>query len=291
MPELPDLEVLKESLKSRILGRTIVSARALRPGIMKTTTPSLDELSGRMFTDVTRRGKHLILSLAPALEDRLHQERLHLVVHLMLAGRFVLCKSGTKITKATGLKITFSDGEDLRLIENGSIKLVRVHVVTNPLEVSEVSSAGVEPLSPQFTVQKLSEMARGRRCHAKKLLTDQHAIAGIGSAYADEILFAARISPVRYVNTLSDEEIERLHGSIVNVLREAIEEIQSRIGDSLFTDDIRDFLKVYRHTGEPCPICGTKIAEIRYANTRTYYCPVCQASGKKVPDRRSWLTK
>jgi len=290
MPELPELEVLKESLRSRILARKIVSARALRPGIMKTTAPPLDELSGMMFTDVTRRGKHLILSLEPEKEVRL-ETKLHLVVHLMLAGRFVLCKSGTKVTKATGLQITFSDGEDLRLIENGSIKLVRVHLVTDPLEVSGVASAGVEPLSPQFTVQKLSEMACGRRCHAKKLLTDQRAIAGIGSAYADEILFAARISPVCYVSTLSAEEIERLHESIVNVLSEAIEEIQGRIGDSLFTDDIRDFLKVYRHTGEPCPVCGTKIAEIRYANTRTYYCPACQAGGKNVPDRRSWLTK
>ncbi len=271
MPELPDLEILKEALQSRILARKIQSARALRPGIMKTTSPSLDELIGRAFIGVTRRGKYLIFSLGPAL---------HLVVHLMLAGRFVLCKSGTQITKATGLQITFPDGEDLRLIENGSIKLVKVHVVTDPLEVSGIPSAGVEPLSPEFTVQVLSKMAHGRRCHAKKLLTDQHAIAGIGSAYADEILFAARMSPVRYVNTLSGDELERLHDSTVNVLSEAIKEIRSRIGDSLFTDDIRDFLKVYRRTGEPCPVCGAKIAEIRYANTRTYYCPVCQAGGK-----------
>jgi len=282
MPELPDLEILKEALKSRILGREVVSARALRPGIKKTTTPLLDELSGRAFTDVSRRGKYLVISLRPTL---------HLVVHLMLAGRFVLCKSKTQITKATGLQITFSDGEDLRLIENGSIKLVKVHLVSDPLEVSGIASAGAEPLSSGFTLQALSEMAHGRRCHAKKLLTDQRMIAGIGSAYADEILFAARISPVRYVSTLLGDELERLHYSIVGVLSEAIDEIRSRIGNSLFTDDIRDFLKVYRRTGEPCPVCGTKIAEIRYANTRTYYCPVCQAGGKALPDRRSWLTR
>ncbi len=282
MPELPDLEILKEALESRILERPIVSARALRPGIMKTTTPPVDALSGRTFTGVSRRGKHLILSLAPEL---------HLVVHLMLAGRFVLCKSETKITKATGLQVTFSDGEDLRLIENGSIKLVKVHVVIDPLEVSGVASAGVEPLSSKFTVQLLKELGHGRRCHVKKLLTDQRAIAGIGSAYADEIMFAARISPVRYVSTLSDDEFDRLHDAIVNVLSEAVEEIRTQIGSSLFTDDIRDFLKIYRHTGEPCPICGTKIAEIRYANTRTYYCPVCQGSGKEIADRRSWMTR
>ena len=282
MPELPDLETLKVALEGRILGREIVSARALRPGILRTITPPLVALNGRAFSGVARRGKYLILTLEP---------KLHVVAHLMLGGRFVLCKGVTKITKATGLQVAFADGEDLRLIENGTIKLVKVYVVTDPLQVSGIASAGVEPLSPEFTVRALTEMSRGRRCHVKKLLTDQRAIAGIGSAYADEILFAARISPVRYVSTLSDEELERLHGAIVNVLSEAIEEIRSRIGISLFTDDIRDFLKVYRRTGEPCPVCGTKIAEIRYANTHTYYCPVCQSGGKEIADRRSWITR
>jgi len=282
MPELPDLEMLKEALEGRILGREIVSACALRPGILRTVTPPLDALNGKVFAGVARRGKYLILALEP---------KLHLVAHLMLAGRFVLCRNNTQITKATGLQATFSDGEDLRLIENGSIKLVKVYVVTDPSEVSGIASLGVEPLSSAFTVQALAEMARGRRCHVKKLLTDQRAIAGIGSAYADEILFAARMSPVRYVSTMSDEELERLHGAIVRVLSEAIEEIRRRIGDSLFTDDIRDFLKVYKRTGEPCPICGAKVAEIRYANTRTYYCPVCQQSNKAIPDRRAWLAR
>ena len=267
MPELPDLEILKEALAARILGRTIASTRAVRPRIVGAGSMPIDVLAGKEFSGVTRRGKYLILSVSPSL---------HLVVHLMLSGRFVLCRSETKITKATGLQITFSDGEDLRLIENGKIKLVVVHVVADPLDVEGVASAGVEPLSADFTAQMLKDLGRGRRCHVKKLLTDQHAIAGIGSAYADEIMFAAHMSPVRYVSTLSDDEFERLHDAIVSVLSAAIEEIRSRIGDSLFTDDIRDFLKVYKRTGEPCPVCGTKISEIRYANTRTYYCPVCQ---------------
>ncbi|MEA3238267.1 MAG: DNA-formamidopyrimidine glycosylase family protein [Candidatus Bipolaricaulota bacterium] len=282
MPELPDLETLKEALEGRILGREIVSARALRPGILKTTAPLLDAVNGRAFSVVARRGKYLILTLEP---------KLHIVAHLMLGGRFVLCKSKTKITKATGLQVTFADGEDLRLIENGTIKLVKVYIVTDPSKVSGIANAGVEPLSRAFTVQVLAEMARGRRCHVKKLLTDQRAIAGIGSAYADEILFAAGISPVRYVSTLSDDDLERLHEAIGHVLSKAMGEIRKRIGKSLFTDDIRDFLKVYRRTGEPCPVCGAKIAEIRYANTRTYYCPVCQQGGKEVPDRRAWLTR
>ena len=188
----------------------------------------------------------------------------------------------TKVTKATGLTITFADGKDLRMIENGSIKMAKVYVVSDPMEVKPLADAGVEPLLPEFTVESLSAMVTGRRRQAKKLLTDQKMIAGIGSAYADEILFAARISPVRYVNTLSEDEIVRLHAATRDVLQNAIDEIRNRIGDSLFTDEIRGFLKIYRHKGEPCPVCGDRICEIRYANRRTYYCPTCQASGNTV---------
>jgi len=282
MPELPDLETLKEVLEKRILDREIAATRALRPGILKTVDPPLDSLIGERFTGISRRGKHLILTLRPGL---------HLVVHLMLAGRFVLCRSDTRLTKASGLVVSFADGEDLRLIENGPTKLVRVYVVADPMDVEEIAQAGIEPLSPQFTVEALAEMVKGRRRQAKKLLTDQRMIAGIGSAYADEILFAARISPIRYVSTLSAEEIARLHGAIVSVLENAIREIRTRVGNSLFTDEVRDFLKVYKRTGEPCPVCGTPIQEIRYAQTRTYYCPNCQSGGKTLPDRRSWITR
>lgn len=282
MPELPDLETLREVLEQRIVDREIVAVRALRPGILKTVTPPLTSLIGEAFTGIARRGKHLILSL---------RSDLHLVVHLMLAGRFVLCKGNTKATKATGLAITFIDGEDLRLIENGPVKLVKAHVVADPITVKGIAEAGPEPLSCEFTVETLTELVTGRRRQAKKLLTDQRMIAGIGSAYADEILFAAKISPIRYVSTLSVDEIKRLHAAIRDVLRNAIEEIRARVGDSLFTDEIRDFLRVYKRTGEPCPTCGTPIAEIRYANTRTYYCPSCQASGRTLPDRRSWITR
>lgn len=282
MPELPDLEVLKGVLSSRIAGREIVGARAVRPGILKTVSPPLDAIVGGAFTGIDRRGKHLILNL---------RSDLHLVVHLMLAGRFILARSSTPLTKATGLVISFADGGDLRLIENGPTKLVRVHLVADPEEVPEIASAGVEPLSSRFTVERLAGMARGKRREVKELITDQRVIAGIGSAYADEILFAARISPIRYVNTLSPEEIARLHAAIVEVLRAAIVEIEGRVGGEPFTDEVRDFLKVYKKAGRPCPVCGGRIAEIRYAKKRTYYCPNCQTKGRSLPDRRSRLNR
>jgi formamidopyrimidine-DNA glycosylase len=268
MPELPDLEILREVLENRVLGRKIIGASAVRAKIVKSKDLSLDLLTNKSFSAVSRRGKYLIFSL---------EDKLSLVIHLMLAGRFVLCRSDTRLTKATGLRIAFLDGEDLRLIENGNIKLVEVYVVYDPNDVGGIAAAGIEPLSGAFNLAMLKELVHGRRCHVKKFLTDQRVIAGIGSAYADEIMFESRLSPVRYMNTLTDVELVRLQKAIVTVLSEAIEQIRKETGDSLFTDDIRDFLKVYKRTGQPCPVCGAKISEIRYANTRTYYCPVCQS--------------
>lgn len=273
MPELPELEVLKEVLERRVVGREIGMVRILRPGVLSLGGASVEALNGNLFSEVSRRGKHLVLS---AKRD------LHMVIHLMTAGRLVVCRGNTRATKATSLIVAFSDGEDLRLIENGPVKLVQVHMVKDPLQVKGIAEQGIEPLSSALTVDALSNMAAKRRRQAKRLLTDQQMIAGIGSSYADEILFDAKISPVRYVNTLCSMEIEQLRRSITRVLENAIEQIRIHIGDSLFTDEVRDFMRVYKRTGQACLVCGTKIAEIRYANTRTYYCPRCQGSRKNT---------
>lgn len=282
MPELPELEVMREVLETRILGRPIARARAYHPGILKTVDPPVDTLVGKSFVGAGRRGKHLILSCG---------ERLHVVLHLMLAGRLVQSRSDTKITKATGFVFGFDDGEDLRVIENGTQRRVRLHVVRDPSEVDSISSLGVEPLSDAFTVEFLTEAFAGLRRQLKKAVTAQGSIAGIGTAYADEILYAAKLSPIRYVSTLKTEEIERLHRETRAVLAHAIEQIRVRSGGNLVAGHARDFLRVVKNTGQPCPECGTKIAEIRYAQKKTYYCPTCQASGKRISDRRSWLTR
>ena len=273
MPELPELEVLKEVLERRVVGREIDMVRILRSGVLNMRGVPVEALNGNLFSEVSRRGKHLVLS---AKRD------LHMVIHLMTAGRLIICRGNTRATKATSLIVAFSDGKDLRLIENGPVKLVQAHVVNDPLQVKGIAQQGIEPLSSALTVDALSDMVAKRRRQAKRLLTDQQMIAGIGSTYADEILFDAKISPVRYVNTLCSMEIEQLRRSITRVLENAIEQIRIRIGDSLFTDEVRDFMRVYKRTGQACLVCGTKIAEIRYANTRTYHCPRCQGSRKNT---------
>lgn len=282
MPELPELDVMQEVLSDRILGRPIVAVKTFHPGILKTVEPAMDSLVGKQFTRISRRGKHLIFTL---------DDTLHVVIHLMLAGRLISCQSDRKATKATGCLFAFEDGEDLRVIENSTTHRARLYVVRSPSDIEAIARAGVEPLSSDFTSDYLSEHVLGRKRQVKKMLTDQTTIAGIGTAYADEILFDAKLSPIRYGTTLSEEEVQRLYVSIQTVLRWATAEIRAEAGGATLTPHNRPFTRVFKKTEEPCPDCGTKIAEIRYAQTKTYYCPSCQSQGKSLRDRRAWITR
>ena len=154
MPELPELEVMRETLERTILGRPIAWAQAYHPAIVKTVEPPAAALAGRSFVGVERRGKHLILSCDGSL---------HIVLHLMLAGRLVESRSGAKITRATGFVFTFEDGEELRVIENGTERRVRLCIVRDPHEVESVAALGVEPLSEAFTVAFLARAFDGLR--------------------------------------------------------------------------------------------------------------------------------
>ena len=282
MPELPELVVIQEILSERIVGRPIVAAIALHPNVLKTVEPGPGRLVGQAFRTISRRGKHLIFT---ANDD------LHMVLHLMQAGRLVLCQSHTQATKATAFLVTLEDGEDLRMIESSKIHRACVHIVSSPDDVDTVRHAGVEPLSGEFTLDYLVQKTLGRKQQLKKLLTDQAAIAGIGTAYADEILFDAKLSPIRYGTTLDQEETRRLHTSVVSVLSWATDEVRAVSGGATLTPHERSFARVYGRTGSPCPDCSTRIAEIRYAQTKTYYCPNCQSQRKSVRDRRSWLSR
>jgi formamidopyrimidine-DNA glycosylase len=282
MPELPELEVMREVLEARVVGRTIREARAYRPGILNTVEPPLGALAGESFQNVTRRGKHLILGCG---------DRLFLVVHLMVAGRLVLTGSVNKVTKATGFVVSFADGEDLRLVENGTAKLAKVHVVRDPQNAEWVARGGIEPLGGDFAVADVSRLFAGQRRHLKKMITDQALLVGIGTAYADEILFAARLSPIRYANTLEPDEVERLHGAIRSVLEAAVERTRRESGGALVGERRVEGMAVYKRTGEACVACGGAIAEIRFAETRTFYCPRCQSKGKTIADRRAWLRR
>jgi formamidopyrimidine-DNA glycosylase len=187
--------------------------------------------------------------------------------------------------------ISFADGEDLRLVENGTAKLARVHVVRDPEDVEWVARGGMEPLGSDFAVADLSRLLAGERRQLKKMITDQALLVGIGTAYADEILFAARLSPIRYANTLEPGEVERLHAAIRSILGAAVERTRRESGGALVGERRVEGMAVYKRTGEACIVCRAPIAEIRFAETRTFYCPQCQSKGQTIADRRAWLRR
>jgi len=275
LAELPDLEVVKDILTPRIVGQTVRGVEVNRPGLLRTRAVGPALFVGRRLHTIGRRGEYLLFSFGADL---------HLLIHLMRWAWLWHGGHGYPPTTATDLRLAFEDGTDLRLIEARSPRLAAAWVVSDLLTAEPLRELGREPLSEAFTVDVLRGLLARRR-PLKRILTDQSLIAGIGNAYADEILFHARLSPVRYGHTLTTDEQERLWRAIGDTLRWAIAEIRGRAGDALFEREIRDFLSVHGRRGAPCPDCGTPIAEILYDDVRTNYCPRCQGKGGRALPR------
>jgi len=267
LPELPDLEVVTDILAPRIVGRTVRGAEVNRSALLRTGVSSVGPVVGAMVCAVGRRGQHLVVSFAG---DR------HLLLHLMRWAWLWHGRHGYTPTPATDLRLTFDDGTDLRLIERRSPRMAAAWVVPDLLACEPLQKLGKEPLALDFTVEALRSLIHGRRRTLKRVLTDESLIAGIGDAYADEILFRAKLSPVRYSHTLTAGEVDRLWHAIRETLRWAISEIRARVGNELFDREVRDFLRVHGKKGAPCPDCGTAIAQILYDEAQTNYCPKCQ---------------
>ena len=272
MPELPDLEVIKDNLTPRTVGRAVRGVESRFPAFLKTADPPLSQLEGKELVGISRRGKYLQFYF---------EENLSLVIHLMRWGWIWHGKSTYPPTRATAFRLSLDDGNDVRVIEPGPQKLARGWVLAAGDE-GPLAGLGLDPLSEAFSLEKFAELISGRRRQLKKILTDQKLIAGIGNAYADEILFSARLSPIRYAHTLKAQEIERLWEAIPKTLRWAIGEIKKRVGDALFEQEVRDFLWVHGRAGKPCRVCGTQIEEILIGGQRTDYCPHCQNVDRSV---------
>ncbi|MFN3347230.1 MAG: Fpg/Nei family DNA glycosylase, partial [Candidatus Bipolaricaulaceae bacterium] len=238
-----------------------------RPGLVQAGPADLASLTGKTLQDITRRGKHLVFHF---------QGDLVLIVHLMRYGWLWHGPSRYEVTKATTLVLTFSDQTDLRLIEPGTPQIAAVWLYPDLSQAAPLAKLGLEPLASDFTFAAFAHAVRGKRRILKKILTDQSIVAGIGNAYADEILFWARLSPFRYAHTLTQDELERLWKAIPETLRWAIGEIKARAGENLFDKEIRDFLFVHGRVGAPCRVCGTPIGEVLMENQRTNYCLRCQ---------------
>ena len=283
------MESLAADLRDRALGRVIDRADIAEFSVLKTYDPPLAALHGAALKDVARHGKFLDLITAPAAPAA-PASSLHLITHLARAGwlrwREELPDQPPRPGKGPlAFRLRFADGAGFDLTEAGTRKRLAVYLVTDPAAVPGIASLGPDPLSPEFTAEALGRLLADRRTQIKGVLRDQKLIAGIGNAYSDEVLHAARMSPFRLASSLSPEEVESLHDVIITTLRGAIER-SSGLAASELKKEKKAGLSVHGRTGEKCPVCGDTIREVSFADSALQYCPTCQTGGKPLADRR-----
>jgi formamidopyrimidine-DNA glycosylase len=266
MPELPDLEVIKEYLQEVLPGQRIEEVELLRPIVMRNLTAGdpVSSLMGKEFTAVQRRGKFLLFDLEGGEK---------LAINPMLAGHLQYCPPDERRKAKTFLVLHLSGGMDLRYVDDKTMGKI---YLTRDLElIPGFAAQGPEALDPELTLEAFQVRLQRRRGEIKGILTNQAFLAGIGNAYADEILFRAGLYPFRKRPSLSAEEVERLYHAMGSVLSEAIVTLRERMGDEIHIK-VRDFLQVHGKGGSPCPRCGTIISEIRVRNRLTNFCRTCQ---------------
>ncbi|MFJ6752004.1 MULTISPECIES: Fpg/Nei family DNA glycosylase [unclassified Streptomyces] len=282
MPELPEVESLSRFLAEHVVGRSVARVYPVAFHALKTYEPPLTALEGATFDGVRRHGKFLDLGTG----------KLHLVMHLARAG-WVRWKDRLpeapprpgKGPLALRVRLAEPDGAGFDVTEAGTQKHLAVYVVRDPLEVPGVARLGPDPLSADFTAEAFAALLQGERRQIKGVLRDQSVLAGIGNAYSDEILHAARMSPFKLAATLSEDDAARLHAVIGRTLTDAVERSRGlALGD--LKAEKKSGLRVHGRTGEPCPVCGDTIREVSFSDSSLQYCPTCQTGGKPLADRR-----
>jgi formamidopyrimidine-DNA glycosylase len=284
VPELPEVEALAADLRERVKGRVIDRADSAEISVLKTYDPPLTALHGRVIGATARHGKFLDLVAEPAGEP------LHLIVHLARAGWLRWRKELPSEPPRPGkgplaFRLAFTDGTGFDLTEAGTRKRLAVYLVTDPAAVPGIASLGPDPLDPAFTPDELGRILGGRSAQIKGLLRDQKVIAGIGNAYSDEVLHAARMSPFRLASSLTADDVTELHAVIVSTLREAVARSAGLEAAGLKAEK-KAGLRVHGRTGQPCPVCGDTVREVSFADSALQYCPTCQTGGKPLADRR-----
>lgn len=277
MPELPDVTVYIEALERRIVGDELLKIRLASPFLLRTVTPAPDELAGKRVVGLRRIGKRIVIEL---------EGELFIVIHLMIAGRFKWLAPGAKIPggKAGLAAFDFTRGT-LVLTEQGAKRRASLHLVRGEKELKQFDPGGIEIFDS--TLEQFRDALRRERHTLKRTLTDPHVFSGIGNAYSDEILHRARLSPVQMSTNLSDEEVETLFNATRDVLREWTDRLRKDAGEK-FPEKVTAFrpeMAVHGKYNEPCPVCGTKVQHIVYAENETNYCARCQTGGKLLADR------
>jgi formamidopyrimidine-DNA glycosylase len=276
MPELPDITVYIEALEERVLDRTLEEVRLASPFLLRTVEPAIGVLHGRRVKELRRLGKRIAIGL---------EGELWLVLHLMIAGRLHWKALQAKLAGRHMLAaFDFSDGT-LTLTEHGPRKRASLHLVEGEVALVAHDPGGLEVLECDLPAFR---EALGRENHTlKRALTDPRLLSGIGNAYSDEILHAARLSPLAMTEALAADEVRRLFEATRQTLRQWTERLGAERAGG-FPEKVtafRDGMAVHGRYREPCPVCGTAVQRIRHAANETNYCPRCQTGGKLLADR------
>ncbi len=276
MPELPDVNVYVEALRTRILGRQFVRAIVKSPFLLRSAEPPLSATFDKTVRDVRRVGKRIAIGV---------DDNLWLVLHLMIAGRLHWATAKPKLGSRNNLAAFEFDNGWLWLTEAGTQRRASLTVVKGEEGLQSLSAGGIEPLD--VSLDAFATALRAENHTLKRALTDPHIFSGIGNAYSDEILHRAQLSPIAMSQKLTDEEIARLYDATRAILIEWTDRLRAEAGDG-FPEGVTAFrpeMAVHGRYHQPCPRCGAKIQRIRYASNETNYCAQCQTGGRLLADR------
>ncbi|MBB4747805.1 Fpg/Nei family DNA glycosylase [Actinoplanes lobatus] len=280
MPELPEVEALAAYLRERAVGRAVQRFEVASFSALKTYDPAPTALAGMPLATAGRHGKFLDVGLG---------DDLHLIVHLARAGWLHYrdsFKSPAPLKPGSGpiaVRVRLDDGSGFDLTEAGTQKSLAVYLVRDPAEVPGVARLGPDALA--VSRDEFAERIRGRNGQVKGVLVDQEVLAGIGNAYSDEILHAAKLSPFALTGKLTDEQIDALYAAMREIETDAVERSVGQKAAEL-KGEKRAGMRVHARTGLPCPVCGDTVREVSFADKSLQYCATCQTGGKPLADRR-----
>ncbi|HKE36189.1 MAG TPA: DNA-formamidopyrimidine glycosylase family protein [Candidatus Baltobacteraceae bacterium] len=277
MPELPDIAAYIAALEERIAGQTLTGVTIAKPFVLRTAEPPVTALAGHTVRIIRRIGKRIAIGF---------DDDLWIVVHLMIAGRLQWRPAGANagVNRSTLASFTFASGT-LILTEAGAKRRASIHVVRGEAAVAAIDPGGIEPLDTDLETFRAALSAENHTI--KRALTDPRVISGIGNAYSDEILHAAKLSPAALTQKLDDAQWKRLYDATQTTLRLWIDRFTAEAATKFPTGvtAFREGMAVHGRFRKPCPVCGTPVQRIRYADNETNYCPQCQTGGKILADR------
>jgi len=276
MPELPDITIYIEALESRVVGQPLERVRIPKPFLLRSFDPPISAANGKRVIGIRRMGKRIVLEL---------EDDLFLVIHRMIAGRLRWVPAGAKVPGKVGLAAFDFPNGTLILTEAGSKRRASLWLVRGEASLEQFDRGGLEVLDADLA--QFSERLTRENHTLKRSLTDPRLFSGIGNAYSDEILHRAKLSPVKHTTRLTAEEMARLFDATKSILVEWTDRLRRESGNDFpaKVTAFRDEMAVHGRYGKPCPVCGTPVQRIRYADNETNYCPRCQTEGKLLADR------